>query len=215
MADVKRDTGLRTIFSFFLGLMLTAFVGVGVFTFHPPPQQFERQIRELNQRDEVIRNARRPAELSAAEQEQIQEISRQRRSLMDAAAEARKPWALSTSIVLIVFATIAMAVSLVRAQQLPVISNGLLLGGLFAMLYGVGWVIATGTSVTRFLVMTAALAITLALGYVRFVRRAATFAEAGPAISGSEGLTQLEGRVRELETRMTEASHALGRDRIT
>jgi hypothetical protein len=30
MADIKRDARLRTIFSFFLGLMLTAFVGVGV-----------------------------------------------------------------------------------------------------------------------------------------------------------------------------------------
>lgn len=31
-----------------------------------------------------------------------------------------------------------MAISLVRADQLPVISNGLLLGGVFTMLYGVG-----------------------------------------------------------------------------
>ena len=63
-------------------------------------------------------------------------------------------------------ATLAMAVSLVRANQLQVISNGLLLGGVFTMLYGVGWIIATDVSKARFVVMAIALVITLALGYV-------------------------------------------------
>ena len=33
MASMGRSDGLRTIFSFFLGLMLAAFVGVGVYNF--------------------------------------------------------------------------------------------------------------------------------------------------------------------------------------
>ncbi len=145
MADMKRDAGLRTIFSFFLGLVLTAFVGG------------------------------------------------------------------STSVILIVFATLTMAVSLVRADQLPVISNGLLLGGLFTMLYGVGWIVATDTSIARFFVMTAALAITLGLGYVRFVRRETTSPVAAEsAIPESEGLAEIERRVRALEERVNEAAHALG-----
>lgn len=214
MADTRRDAGLRTIFSFFLGLMLTAFVGVGVYTFHPPPEQFDSQIRELGRREQAIRTSKRPDELTAADRDQIQEIDRQRNTLVDAAAEARKPWGRSTSVILIVFATLAMAVSLVRADQLPVISNGLLLGGLFTMLYGVGWTVATDTSITRFVVMTAALVITLGLGYVRFVRRGATSAVvAGAAIPDSEGLTQIERRVRNLEERMNEAAQALGQNR--
>jgi hypothetical protein len=211
MADIKRDGGLRTIFSFFLGLMLTAFVGVGVYTFHPPPEQGESQVRDLARREEAIRKSRPPSELTTADRDQIQEIDRQRRELVDAAAEARKPWGRSTSMILIVFATLAMAVSLVRADQLPVISNGLLLGGVFTMLYGVGWIIATDTSITRFFVMTAALVITLGLGYVRFVRRGTTSPDAaGSAIPESEGLAQIERRVRELEERMNQAAHALG-----
>ena len=43
MKDPGRSTGLRTIFSFFLGLMLTAFAGVGVYTFYPPPEEFTNQ----------------------------------------------------------------------------------------------------------------------------------------------------------------------------
>lgn len=214
MADMKRDAGLRTIFSFFLGLMLTAFVGVGVYTFHRPPEQYDSQIQGLARRDAAIRSSRPSSELTTAELDQIQEINRQRRELLDATAEARKPWGRSTSMILIVFATLAMAVSLVRADQLPVISNGLLLGGLFTMLYGVGWIVATDTSIVRFLVMTAALAITLGLGYVRFVRRGATSpVAAGSAIPVSEGLAQVERRVRDLEERMNDAAHALGHNR--
>jgi hypothetical protein len=92
-----------------------------------------------------------------------------------------------------------------------VISNGLLLGGVFTMLYGVGWIATTGTSITRFLVMTVALVITLGLGYVRFVRRGTTSpVTVESEIPKGEGLADIERRVRDLEGRMNEAAHALG-----
>jgi len=214
MADIGRSGGLRTIFSFFLGLMLTAFAGVGVYTFHPPPEQFQAEIRNLNRREQAIRNARPHNELTTEDRNQIQEINRHRTELMDAEAEARKPWGRSTSVILIMFATLAMVVSLVRADQLPVISNGLLLGGVFTMLYGVGWIVATDTAITRFLVMSVALVITLGLGYVRFVRRG-TIAPVtvGLGVAEGEGLADIERRVRDLEERMNEAAHALGHRR--
>jgi hypothetical protein len=206
-----RSDGLRTIFSFFLGLMLAAFVGVGVYNFYSPPEQFDTQIRDLARREQAIRNSRPPNELEASDRDQIQEINRQRNDLMDAAEKARKPWARSTSIILMVFATLTMAVSLVRAGQLPVISNGLLLGGVFTMLYSVGWIVASDTSITRFLVMTAGLLTTLGLGYLQFVRRsAASPVTAGSGAQGGEGGADVERRVRVLEERMNEAAHALG-----
>lgn len=211
MADASRGSGLRTIFSFFLGLMLTAFVGVGVYTFHPPPHQFDDQIRDLNRREQAIRSSRAPNELTSADRDSIQSIERRRNELTDASAAARIPWGRSTSVTLIVFATIAMVLSLTGADRAPVISNGLLLGGLFTMLYGVGWIIATDTSISRFLVMTIALAITLALGYVRFVRRRAVpvlTAEEGPTDASS--LADLERRLRDLEDRLDDAASALG-----
>lgn len=211
MTEATRGSGLRTIFSFFLGLMLTAFVGVGVYTFHPPPTQFDEEIRNLGRREQAVRTARGPNELTSADRDTLQALERRRDELTDAAAAARKPWGRSTSIILILFATIAMAVSLIRADQLPVISNGLLLGGLFTMVYGVGWIIVTDTSIGRFLVMTIALAITLALGYARFVRRGPiAAATAGTASSDGRDLTDLERRVRDLEERLNEAATALG-----
>ncbi len=212
MADVRRSSGLRTIFSFFLGLMVLAFVGVGVYTFHPPPQrELDRQIQDLNRQQREIRNSRPPDELTIADRDQIQELEDEQDELADASRLVSEPWGRNTSIILIVLATLAMGVSLVRADRLPVISNGLLLGGVFTMVYGVGWIVATDTSVARFVVMTVALVITLALGYVRFARRQAILVSPGErSIGDGEGLPDIEQRVRHLEERMNEAANALG-----
>ncbi len=208
MANTARgNSGLRTIFSFFLGLVLTAFIGVGVYTFYPPPEMFESQTRELTQREQAIRDARSPDRLTEEDLAQIAEINRERNELFDSAREEQMPWGRSTSIILIVFATLFMTISLVRADQLPVISNGLLLGGIFSMLYGIGWVIATDTSIMRFMVITAALVITLGLGYLRFVR----IGKSEQAVEGSTvaGLTNIEGRILEIEKKLAEAARAL------
>jgi hypothetical protein len=211
MKDPGRSTGLRTIFSFFLGLMLVAFAGVGVYTFYPPPDEFNTQIRELNRREEMIRDSRPADQLTEEDRAQIREVNQERYALQDALREAQRPWGRTTSIILMVTATVAMAVSLIQAGQLSVISNGLLLGGVFTMLYGVGWIIATDVSKARFVVMAIALAITLALGYVRFVRggkKASGRADA--AAPDPEGLAAIEVRLRALEERLQEAARALG-----
>ena len=110
-------------------------------------------------------------------------------------------------------AIFAMVVSLIRANQLPVISNGLLLGGVFTMLYAVGWIIATDSSYARFGVMAAALLITLALGYIRFVQGGKTGASGlDPETPDAGELADIEVRLRELEARMSEAGRVLGRE---
>ena len=204
---------LRTIFAFFLGLMLTAFVGVGVYTFHPPPQRFDNDLRDLGRKEQALRDARAPNELTAADRDSLQAIERRRNELMDAAAAARIPWARTTSITLIVVATLAMAASLVGADRLLVISNGLLLGGVFTMLYGVGWIISTDSSVARFVVITIALAITLALAYLRFVRGAPRAAAGAPPRSpDADDPSALERRLRALEERLNAAAAILGKE---
>jgi transcription elongation GreA/GreB family factor len=61
--------------------------------------------------------------------------------------------------------------------------------------------------------MTAALAITVGLGYVRFVRRGASAVAAATTVPESDRTAHIERRVRELEERMNNAAHALGHDR--
>ena len=191
--------------------MLTAFLGVGVYTFHPPAKEPDLRIQELDRREQALRNKSPHDELSVADRDEVQQITDSRNKLYDEAHARREVWGRGTSIILVALATLVMAVSLVRADQLPVISNGLLLGGVFTMVYGVGWIIATDTSMARFAVMTVALAITLGLGYARFVRRRAPGSvPVGAQVPDVEGLGRMEQRLRDVEERLDRAAGALG-----
>lgn len=211
MADARAGAGLSTIFAIFLGLMVTAFVGVGVYTFYPPPRtQFEDRLTDLDRRHQALAVSKAPDALTADDRAEMQRLTDERNALMDQSRAASDVWGFRTSLILIVLATVAMAVSLVRAAQLPVVSSGLLLGGVFTMVYGTGWIVATNTSLARFVVITAALAITIGLGYLRFVRRAgAEGVMTAPAASGAPA--DLEHRVRRIEQRLDEAANALTR----
>ncbi|MGE0812670.1 MAG: hypothetical protein AB7O28_08920 [Vicinamibacterales bacterium] len=215
MADTGTGTGLSTIFAIFLGLMVTAFVGVGVYTFYPPPRTlFEDRLTDLDRRHQAVAASKAPDQLTAEDRAEMQRLTDERNALMDQSREATEVWGFRTSLILIVLATLAMAVSLVRAATLPVVSSGLLLGGVFTMVYGTGWIVATDTSLARFFVITAALAITIALGYVRFVRQAGSaVVTAGAGAAGVPG--DIEARVRRIEQRLDDAANALTRDQRT
>ncbi|PWB74889.1 MAG: hypothetical protein C3F15_07125 [Holophagae bacterium] len=213
----RQPHALQTIFSFFLGLMVLAFIGVGVNTFYPSPAQAHQDQRQelQRQRDElnVEANGRR---LDTDQQAEMDRLIADQNSLQRTIDAEEKGWARVTSIILVVFATIVMGVSLMRSEQLRVLSNGLLLGGLFTMIYGVGWVVFSGNSVTRFAVMAFALAVAIGLGFVKFVRgraRSAAIvpdAKAAPSGAGGAALADLEARVAALEERAAAAASALG-----
>jgi hypothetical protein len=209
MADTRSGNTLPTIFGFFLGLMVTAFVGVGVYTFYPPPdERFNPRITAIDRESMDIRRGQDAAQLSDDERARLQVLSDERNGLTDQLREANRVWARTSSIILIVFATLTMALSIVGAGALPVLSNGLLLGGLFTMLYGVGWIVQADTSRVRFWVIAVALVVTVGLGYLRFVRRG-RMAESAPGTTVHVA-GELEGRIRRLEERLDDAARALG-----
>jgi len=206
---------LQTIFSFFLGLMVLAFIAVGVNTFYESPaDRHQKDMQAIQQQIDRVNVKQAPGgTLPSSEQAELTRLQAQQTALQNRIQTEMEPWSLNTSIILIVYATIVMSVSLIRSEQLRVISNGLLLGGLFAMLYGAGWVIFSGTGTARFVVILLAFAITIALGYLKFVRqrREPVPVAAGPvdAVPAAE-LGDLEARVAALEVRQAAAAAALG-----
>ncbi len=150
-------------------------------------------------------------------QAKLAELQKQQNALQDKIEAEMKLWARNTSIVLVLFATLVMGISLMLSEQLRVISNGLLLGGLFTMLYGAGWVIFSGNSVARFAVILFALVVALGLGYLKFVRGREARIPAAPAAPFASGqviddaaLAGLAERVSALEDRAAAAAAALG-----
>lgn len=214
MAVDRQNYALQTIFSFFLGLMVVAFIGVGVNTFYQSPQEkYSQEQQELSREMESL-NTKFGGTLTPADQAEQRRIQERMNDLNDRQQAEFKVWSRNTSIVLVLFATVVMGISLVRSDQLRVISNGLLLGGLFTMVYGTGLVIASGNSVARFIVILFALAVTLALGWLKFVRTretvAAAVAEGGAAVMSDVAAAALADRIAALERRTSAAAEALG-----
>lgn len=210
MATMDRQHyALQTIFSFFLGLMVVAFIGVGVNTFYPgPADRYQAQLQPLYDQQNVLTAGGKTQ--TPTEQTQLADIQRQINALQAKQQAEEKSWGLNTSIILVIFATLVMGVSLVRAEQLRVLSNGLLLGGLFTMVYGLGWTIASSTSNTRFFVVLFALAVTIGLGYLKFVRlrESVPVAQVAAIAPSAAGLGDLESRVAGLESRLAAAASA-------
>jgi len=214
MAGIDRQHyALQTIFSFFLGLMVLAFIGVGVNTFYPSPAtQQEKAQQEISRKIDAINTANQNKSLDATAQAQITKLQNEQNALQDNIDAAQKMWARNTSIILVIFATLVMSISLVRSEQLRVLSNGLLLGGLFTMLYGTGWVIFSGNSTARFVVIAFALLVAIGLGYLKFVRRHAenpTLAVEPAKAATAEPLGDLDARVTALERNAAAAASAL------
>ena len=68
MSKRGTDRGLKTICSFFLGLMRTAFFGVGVYTFYPSPEEAMRpQVGELSREAQQLRGGRDNSQLTPDE----------------------------------------------------------------------------------------------------------------------------------------------------
>ena len=160
---MKTNTVLQVIFAFFLGLVVVAFVGIGVNTFYPEPRWVDGQ----------------PDQYAG--------------------------WQLTTGIVLLVCATIILAVSLFLPERQGVLSNGILLGGVFTMIYAVGMTVSSNASVLRFVVVAIALAVTIVIGYLKFTRRRAEV----PAEGGGAAPTDIAERLAAVERKLDALGRAL------
>lgn len=210
---------LQMIFSFFLGLMVVAFIGVGVNTFYQSPDaRYQREMEDISRQESAIFSKTSGKEPSKEQQAELDRLNGRRDELQRKIDDQMRPYARNTSIILVLFATLVMGISLIRSEQLRVLSNGLLLGGFFSMLYGTGWVMFSGNSIARFLVILFALSVTVGLGYAKFVRVRAeaaeeTVADAGAApadAAETAALGALSARVAALEARADAAARALG-----
>ncbi|MBI2589641.1 hypothetical protein HYW32_01255 [Candidatus Berkelbacteria bacterium] len=149
---------LRVVYTFFTGVLLATFVGVGIAAFYPAPTMPEHPL--------VFDERVAPNESETPEQ-------KERQALYDtsftAYQEAMKLYSRNVSIVALIGSLILMAIGLLSSEKFRVIADGFLFGSLLTLLYSVGWGFATEDNRYRFLVVTVGLVVALALGYMKFV----------------------------------------------
>jgi hypothetical protein len=139
---------LAMIYTLALGLIVCAFVEIGLYTFLKEPES-------------PWPDGYEPAETY----EEKQKLA-ERQNIYNEAIQRRNG---IVTVLSLVFATALLAISLLTSARLGVLSNGILLGGVFTLLYGVGLGIRTGGRILRFVVATISLVVALALGYIKFV----------------------------------------------
>lgn len=199
---------LQAIYAVFLGGVMTAFVAVGLFTFYPQPTTYQSQIEQLDSRENAIYSDCKASTCvtTPAEDAELKQIQTERQALVKKADAEQQDWNRVAGIMMIGIATVLLAVSLVRWDRAIVISNGLLLGGLFTMVFGIGLTLAGGDDVLRFVVLAIALAITVVLGYLRFAKSPKRPSEPATAADTSE----IAERVDVLEGQFEALRRALG-----
>lgn len=147
---------LKLIYTFFLGVLLALFVGFGINTFYAPPPAPEYPV-------EYNTYGKEPTQEQLVKQREFE-------AKMAQHDKAMRPYSRNVSMIALVAAVILLAVSIVFESRMKVISDGVMLGGLFVLLYSIGRGFASADSKYGFIETTVVLIIVLYLGYDRFVR---------------------------------------------
>jgi hypothetical protein len=148
---------IRYIYTFFVGLFLAIFIGMGIAVFYPaplspePPPYYGQTMTDSEKKAQ--------SDFEVKQKAYDKELWRYNRN---------------ASVIILSCAVIVLAISLSFADKIGIIADGLLLGGIFTLLYGVGRGMATDSNKYRFLIATIGLTVTLVLGYLKFTRHPLT-----------------------------------------
>jgi hypothetical protein len=151
---------LKLIYTFFLGIILSLFVGVGISTFYKEPAYPEAP------------TSIKYGYSGERTQAQISEEENYNQSVERFNSEQIKPYNRNVSIIVTLFAIAFLAVGVIYSHKINVIADGTLLGGIFTLLYGMGRGFASGDDAYRFIVIAVGLFVAMALGYWKFAKPA-------------------------------------------
>lgn len=152
---------IRSIYTLFIGVFLVLFVGVGISAFYPAPKYPDmpasikyEQLPEAGVKESPKKIAQRKEYDKAQEAFSIKSQKYER----------------NVSMIAVIAAVIFVAASLTLLKTIYLIADGILLGGVLTLLYGT--IRGFNTNDTRFLfvVVSVGLAISLLLGYIKFIK---------------------------------------------
>lgn len=152
---------LKYIYTVFLAILIVAFVGFGIAAFYKAPKYPEYPI-ELSVESDPVTKTTESAELK----EQRLKFEKESRNFQ----EVNENYNMNVSIIALVAALIILVLSITLLSKINFISDGLLLGGVFTLIYSIIRGFGSGDEMFRFIVVSVGLIITIFLGYWRFVR---------------------------------------------
>lgn len=143
----------RLIYTLFVGVLISIFVGVGINTFYAEPVQPAY----------VVTYADKPVEENIV---QNQEYDKEYTVYTDKSNIYNR----NVSIITLTAAVLLMAVSLYYEKKIKVLADGVMLGGLFTLIYSIIRGFMSSDSRSVFVIIAAGLICVLFIGYHRFVK---------------------------------------------
>lgn len=155
----SKYTVLKAIYVVFLGLIIALFCGLGVAAFYQQPKEPKAPIigtQTVEQKQGLVVNQ---AEINYENDYRKYE------------EEKLKPYNRNVSIITLVLATIILVISLLLSNKLPILSDGILLGAVFTLIYSIIRGISAGNPRFTFIIVAIGLVITVFIGFWKFLRK--------------------------------------------
>lgn len=153
---------IKYVYIVFLGIILATFVGVGIAAFYKGPVYPETPYT-LKYARPYAEPAGTPSAQYIKEQEKFDASSKQYQKDLEM-------YNRNVSMISLAFSILMLILSLNFAKKIPVIADGLLLGGVLTLAYSVVRGFNTNDDVYRFMVVGAGVIIAMILGYIKFVK---------------------------------------------
>lgn len=155
---------LKYIYTFFIGVLVATFIGVGIAAFYEGPQPPEFPVEETY--PEKIAPS---ASLSAEERA----INIKHEQAYRDFQTLNKLYSRNVSVITTIASVLLLVIALTMLKKLDLLSDGLLLGGLFTQLYSIIRGFESQDNKFRFLVVAVGLATSLIVGYLKFIKKPA------------------------------------------
>lgn len=152
---------IRYIYTFFVGLFLVIFIGMGIEVFYESP----KPPTEPSWFSSPSMPNKEPSEEQKTEEKAYQA------AMTNFEKTVKSDHNRNVSLIVLCCAVIVLAIALIFDKKLGTVADGLLLGGIFTLLYGIGRGFEVDSNKFRFLVATIGLAVTIILGFIKFAPR--------------------------------------------
>lgn len=154
---------IRYLYSIFLAVLVVTFVGVGIAAFYKAPKYPEYPIETKP----VTMAPTGEVSESAEMVEKRADFERESREFQ----KTNETYSKNVSTIAIAASLIILVLSITLLSRILYLSDGLLLGGVFTLIYAVVRGFSAGDEMFRFIVVSISLAVAVFLGYWRFVRK--------------------------------------------
>lgn len=144
---------LKIVYTFFLGVIIALFVGLGISTFYEGPKAPEYPV--------IMQQEKEPSE-------EVRQTEREFEAEMRSYEQRHQDYSRNVSIIALVSAVVLLATSFLMGERGKVLANGIMLGGLFTLIYAIIRAAISQDTRYTFVAVAIGLVVVLYLGYRRF-----------------------------------------------